>query len=133
MRLYVQISTKPHPIFERDENDLYCEVPIGFVTASLGGELQVPTLEGRVKLKIPSETQSGKLFRLKGKGVTSVRGGPAGDLICKVNVETPVNLNSKQKALLKDFEESLSNNGKHSPKESTWLDSVKSFFEDLKP
>ena len=131
--LYVQISTKPHPIFERDENDLYCEVPIGFVTASLGGELQVPTLEGRVKLKIPSETQSGKLFRLKAKGVKSVRGGQIGDLICKVNVETPVNLSSKQKELLKQFEESLSGNGKHSPKERSWIDSVKSFFDDLKP
>ena len=131
--LYVQIAIKPHAIFERDENDLYCEVPIGFVTASLGGELQVPTLEGRVKLKIPPETQSGKLFRLKGKGVTSVRGGSAGDLICRVNVETPVNLSSKQKEILKQFEETLTGNGKHSPKEHTWLDSVKSFFDDLKP
>lgn len=131
--LYVQIAIKPHPIFERDENDLYCEVPIGFVAATLGGELEVPTLEGRVKLKVPAETQSGKLFRLKGKGVTSVRGGPPGDLICKVNVETPVNLNSKQKELLKQFGDSLSGNGKHSPKEHSWLDSVKSFFDDLKP
>lgn len=131
--LYVQIAIKPHPIFERDESDLYCEVPIGFVTASLGGELEVPTLDGRVKLKIPAETQTGKLFRLKGKGVTSVRGGPAGDLICKVNVETPVKLNSKQKELLKQFEESLTGNGKHSPREHSWLDSVKNFFDDLKP
>lgn len=131
--LYVQIAIKPHKIFERDENDLYCEVPISFSTATLGGELQVPTLEGRVKLKVPPETQSGKLFRLKGKGVISVRGGPPGDLICKVNIETPVNLNSKQKELLKQFEESLTGNGKHSPKENSWLDSVKSFFDDLKP
>ena len=131
--LYVQIAIKPHKIFERDESDLYCEVPIAFVSATLGGELQVPTLEGRVKLKIPAGTQSGKLFRLKGKGVISVRGGPPGDLICKVNVETPVNLNSKQKELLKQFEDSLTGNGKHSPKEHSWLDSVKSFFDDLKP
>ena len=131
--LYVQIAIKPHPIFERDDNDLYCEVPISFTTATLGGELQVPTLEGKVKLKIPSETQTGKLFRLKGKGVVSVRGGPAGDLICRVNVETPVNLNSKQKELLQQFEESLTGNSKHSPKEHSWLDSVKSFFDDLKP
>jgi molecular chaperone DnaJ len=130
--LYVQISIKPHPIFERDESDLYCEVPIGFVAASLGGELEVPTLEGRVKLKIPSETQSGKLFRLRGKGVKPVRGGAAGDLICKVNVETPVNLNSKQKTLLKEFEALLSGSGKHSPKVNSWLDSVKKFFDDLK-
>ncbi len=131
--LYVQIAVKPHPIFERDESDLYCEVPISFVTATLGGELEVPTLEGRVKLKIPSETQSGKLFRLRGKGVKSVRGGPAGDLICRVAVETPVNLNSKQKELLKEFEQSMSGNTKHRPKESSWLDGVKQFFDDLKP
>ena len=131
--LYVQISVKPHPIFERDESDLYCEVPISFVTASLGGDLEVPTLEGRVKLKIPSETQSGKLFRLRNKGVKSVRGGPTGDLICRVAVETPVNLNSKQKELLKEFEASVSSSDKHRPKESSWLDGVKKFFDDLKP
>jgi molecular chaperone DnaJ len=131
--LYVQISVKPHPIFERDESDLFCEVPISFVTATLGGELEVPTLEGRVKLKIPAETQSGKLFRLRNKGVKSVRGGPAGDLICRVAVETPVNLNSKQKELLKEFEASVSSNNKHRPKESSWLDGVKKFFDDLKP
>ena len=103
------------------------------MTATLGGELEVPTLEGRVKLKIPSETQSGKLFRLRNKGVKSVRGGPAGDLICRVAVETPVNLNSKQKNLLKEFETSLSSSDKHRPKESSWLDGVKKFFDDLKP
>lgn len=130
--LYVQISVKPHSIFERDESDLYCEVPISFVTATLGGELEVPTLEGRVKLKIPSETQSGKLFRLRNKGVKSVRGGPTGDLICRVAVETPVNLNSKQKELLKEFEASVSSSDKHRPKESSWLDGVKKFFDDLK-
>jgi len=130
--LYVQIAVKPHAIFERDESDLYCEVPISFVTASLGGELEVPTLEGRVKLKIPAETQSGKLFRLRGKGVKSVRGGPAGDLICRVAVETPVNLSSKQKELLREFEGTLTGD-KHRPKESSWLDGVKKFFDDLKP
>jgi molecular chaperone DnaJ len=129
--LYVQIAVKPHPIFERDDNDLYCEVPIGFVTATLGGELEVPTLEGRVKLKIPPETQSGKLFRLRGKGVKSVRGGAIGDLICKVAIETPVNLNAKQKDLLKEFENALSGNSKHKPKESSWLDGVKKFFDDF--
>lgn len=129
--LYVQISVKPHPIFERDENDLFCEVPIGFVTATLGGELEVPTLEGRVKLKIPAETQSGKLFRLRGKGVKSVRGGPPGDLICRVMVETPVKLNSKQKELLREFDKTLNHN-KQRPKETSWLDGVKRFFDDLK-
>jgi len=130
--LYVQVSIKPHPIFERDENDLFCDVPIGFVTAALGGELEVPTLEGRVKLKIPAETQTGKLFRLKGKGVKSVRGGLPGDLICRITVETPVRLSAKQKELLQEFESSLTNNGKHSPRESSWLDGVKKFIDDLK-
>lgn len=130
--LYVQINVQEHPIFARDENDLYCEVPIGFVTATLGGELEVPTLEGRVKLKIPSETQSGKLFRLRGKGVKSVRGGMVGDLLCKVQVETPVNLSTKQKDLLREFESSMSESGKkHKPKEHSWLNGVKRFFDDL--
>ncbi|NOX75304.1 MAG: molecular chaperone DnaJ [Gammaproteobacteria bacterium] len=131
--LYVQIAVKDHPLFERDENNLYCEVPISFVTAALGGALEVPTLNGRVKLKIPAETQSGKLFKLRGKGVKSVRGGPVGDLLCRVLIETPVNLNGKQKELLKAFEGSMSDNGtRHSPKEKSWLDGVKKFFEDIK-
>lgn len=131
--LYVQVSVKPHSIFEREGDDLYCEVPIGFVTAALGGELDVPTLDGRVKLKVPSETQSGKLFRLRNKGVKSVHSAAVGDLICRVHVETPVKLNAKQKELLKEFEASLSNNSKsHRPKESSWLDGVKKFFDDLK-
>ncbi|WP_127476763.1 molecular chaperone DnaJ [Sulfurivermis fontis] len=130
--LYVQIHVREHPIFTRDENNLACEVPISFATAALGGELDVPTLGGRVKLKIPPETQSGKLFRLRGKGVRSVRGGEVGDLICRVVVETPVNLTSKQKELLQQFEASL-NGDKHSPKASSWLDGVKKFFEDMRP
>lgn len=129
--LYVQIHVREHPIFTRDENNLACEVPISFVTAALGGELDVPTLGGRVKLKIPAETQSGKLFRLRGKGVKSVRGGDVGDLICRVVVETPVNLTARQKELLQEFEASL-NGDRHSPKASSWLDGVKKFFEDMK-
>jgi len=130
--LYVQISVKKHPIFARDENDLYCDVPISIVTASLGGELEVPTLDGRVKLKIPGETQSGKLFRIRGKGVQSVRGGMIGDLICRVMVETPVNLNAKQKEILREFEQTMDDSGhKHKPKEHSWLDGVKRFFDDL--
>jgi len=132
--LYVEISVREHPIFTRDGVHLYCEVPIGFSTAALGGDLDVPTLKERVKLKIPAETQTGKLFRLRGKGVKSVRGGATGDLICRVVTETPVNLGAKQKALLRQFEESMQQSGKtHSPKESSWVDSVKQFFEDLKP
>lgn len=131
--LYVQINVKPHPIFQRDGSDLFCEVPIGFVTATLGGDLEVPTLDGRVALKVPPETQTGKLFRLRGKGVKSVRGGLQGDLICKVVVETPVNLTERQKELLREFERSTSDDTKkHSPKHTSWLDGVKKFFEDMR-
>jgi molecular chaperone DnaJ len=130
--LYVQISVREHPIFKRDGSDLYCEVPIGFTTAALGGELDVPTLNGRVKLKVPDESQTGKLFRLRGKGVKSVRGSQVGDLLCRVIVETPVNLNNKQKELLREFDKSTKGNGKHSPAHHSWLDKVKSFFDDMK-
>lgn len=131
--LYVQIKVRPHAIFTREDSDLYCEVPISFTTAVLGGELDVPTLEGRVKLKIPPETQTGKLFRLRGKGVKSVHGGAVGDLLCRIEVETPVNLNRKQKELLEEFERSMEEGkGKHSPRTSNWFDGVKKFFEDMK-
>jgi len=131
--LYVHILVRPHDIFQRDGDDLYCEVPISVVTASLGGELEIPTLDGRVNLKIPAESQSGKLFRLRGKGVKSVRGSKQGDLLCRVSVETPVNLTKKQKELLKDFEDSMrEDNVNHSPRASSWLDGVKKFFEDMK-
>lgn len=130
--LYVQINVRPHPIFEREGANLYCEVPVSFVDATLGGELEVPTLEGRVKLKIPAETQTGKLFRLRGKGVKPVRGGAQGDLLCKVVLETPVNLSESQKDLLRKFHEDTQAE-KHSPKKSSFFDGVKKFFEDLKP
>ena len=101
-------------------------------TAVLGGELEIPTLDGKVKLKIPAETQSGKLFRLRGKGVKSVRSSAVGDLMCRAVVETPVNLNRKQKELLRQFEESMEGDSRrHSPRASTWLDGVKRFFEDM--
>ncbi len=130
--LYVQIEVIDHPIFVREGKHLYCEVPISIADAALGGEIEVPTLEGRVNLKIPSETQTGKVFRLRGKGVTQVRSAGIGDLLCKVVLETPVSLTDKQKALLKEFKESLEGNPKHSPKEKTWFDGVKDFFETLK-
>lgn len=130
--LYVQITVNRHAIFERQDNNLYCEVPIDVVTAALGGELEVPTLSGRVKLKIPAGTQSGKAFRLKGKGVKSVRGGGVGDLMCTVAVEVPVSLNSKQKELLQQFGDSLKGNGKHSPITKSWMDGVKTFFDEMK-
>ncbi len=130
--LYVQVNVKPHPIFSREDNHLFCEVPISFVIAALGGDLEVPTLDGKVKLKIPPGSQSGKLFRVRGKGVSPVRGGPQGDLLCRVNVETPVNLTERQKALLQEFEDSVQEGGEtHNPHSSTWLDSVKKFFEKI--
>ena len=125
--LYVQISVKKHDIFERDDANLYCEVPVNFIDAALGGELEVPTLDGRVKLKVPAETQTGKLFRLRGKGVTPVRGGAKGDLLCRVVIETPVNLSSKQKELLREFQASLEGK-KHSPRQSSWFEGMKDFF-----
>ncbi len=132
--LYVQVAVKKHPIFVRDGNDIFCEVPISFVSATLGGELEVPTLDGRVNLKIPAETQSGRMFRMRGKGVKSVHGGGVGDLLCRVEVETPVNLSSRQKELLREFDAETSNShSKHSPKTSSWLGKVKSFFEEMKP
>ncbi len=131
--LYVQISVREHSIFKRDGSDLFCEVPISMATAALGGELDVPTLNGRVKLKVPAESQTGKLFRLRGKGVKSVRGSQVGDLLCRIIVETPVNLSDKQKGMLREFENSMKgNNSKHSPAHSGWMDKVKSFFEDMK-
>lgn len=133
--LYVQIAVKEHSIFTRDGRNIYCEVPITIVDAALGGELEVPTLDGRVKLKIPPETQTGKLFRMRGKGVSPVRGGGPGDLLCRVIVETPVNLTKHQKDLLRSFQETLDeeNGGEqHAPRKTSWFEGVKSFFEDMK-
>jgi molecular chaperone DnaJ len=131
--LYVQIQVKPHPIFTREESDLYCEVPISFTAAALGGDLEVPTLDGRLSLKIPAETQTGKVFRIRGKGVKPVRGGPTGDLLCRAIVETPVNLTREQKDLLQQFAETMEAGGKrHTPQQGSWLDGVKKFFEDMK-
>ncbi len=130
--LYVQVRVKPHKLFRREGSDLHCEVPVSFATAALGGELEVPSLDGRVKLKVPAETQTGKQFRVSGKGVKSVHGGAVGDLICRVVVETPINLTKEQKQLLRQFEESTQAGGtKHSPQAQSWVDGVKGFFEDL--
>ncbi len=130
--LYIEIHVKPHEIFNRDGANLSCEVPISFITACMGDEIHVPTLNGKVSLKIPAETQTGKVFRLRGKGVKPVRGGPVGDLLCKVVIETPVNLTKEQKKLITELGESLSGGGKHhSPQEHTWVDGVKNFFDKL--
>ena len=129
--LYVQIEVKPHEIFTRDGSHLRCTVPIDIASAALGGEMEVPTLEGKVQLKIPPETQSGKVFRLRGKGVKSVRGTGQGDLLCQVQVETPVNLSKRQKELLEEFAGTLRDGGsRHSPQSSSWLDKAKKFFEE---
>lgn len=128
--LYVQVQVKSHTIFERDGINLHCEIPISIILASVGGEVEVPTLNGKVSLTVPSETQTGKMFRLRGKGIKSLRGASMGDLFCHVIVETPVNLTSKQKALLKELQESfaLDTNTNHSPKEKNFFDKVKKFF-----
>ncbi len=132
--LFVAIHVKAHEIFERDNADLLCTVPINFATATVGGELEVPTLDGRVKLKIPAGTQSEKTFRLRGKGVKPVRGGPVGDLMCKVRVETPVNLSREQKDLLMQFHDTISgdNAAKHSPQAHSWLGGVKRFIDGIR-
>jgi molecular chaperone DnaJ len=127
--LYVQVAVKKHPIFRREESHLHCEMPISFTTAALGGETEVPTLNGKVKLKIPEGTQTGKMFRVRGKGVKPVRGGPQGDLLCRILVETPIKLDSTQRDLLRQLEDSFADNGKqHTPNAHGWLDKVKSFL-----
>ena len=108
-------------------------MPVSFTVAALGGEVSIPTLEGQVNIKIQAGTQSGKVYRLRGKGVKPVRGGSPGDLMCAVTIETPVNLSKKQKELLQNFDAALSEDKiNHSPKESSWFDSVKCFFGDIK-
>jgi molecular chaperone DnaJ len=127
--LYVEVNVRQHDIFEREGEHLSCEVPVSFVTAALGGTVVVPTLEGQVSLKIPAETQSGRVFRLRDKGVKPVRGGSRGDLFCKVMVETPVNLTGEQKDLLRRFDESLKSDGRsHAPREEGFFEGVKRFF-----
>jgi molecular chaperone DnaJ len=127
--LYVEVQVREHAIFERDGAHLSCEVPVSFVTAALGGSIEVPTLSGQVMLKIPAETQSGRVFRLKDKGVRPARGGEQGDLFCRVVVETPVKLSGDQRELLQRFDESLRKDGqRHAPRQKSFLEGVKSFF-----
>ena len=129
--LYVHVIVREHDIFTREGSDIFCEIPISFAAAALGREIEIPTLDGKVKLRVPAETQSGKLFRLRGKGVRSVRSTARGDLLCRVAVETPVNLNRKQKDVLELFEESMLDDDKrHRPRASNWFDSVKKFFDN---
>ena len=129
--LYVVIHLKQHAVFQRDHNDLHCEMPISFTTAALGGEIEIPTLDGYAKIKIPAETQSGKIFRLRGKGIKGVRSSAHGDLLCHVVVETPVNLTARQRELLLELE-SINNkdSGEHNPRAKSWMDKVKEFFAE---
>ena len=128
--LYVEIHIKAHSVFQRDGDDLHCEMPISYATAALGGEIEVPTLGGKVSFTVPEGTQSGKVFRLRGKGVKGVRSGMSGDLFCHVVVETPVRLTERQKEMLREFESSMTEGGaKHSPQSKSWKDKVKEFFE----
>jgi molecular chaperone DnaJ len=127
--LYVEIHIRAHLVFQRDHDDLHCEMPISFTTAALGGEIEIPTLEGMARLRIPAETQSGKVFRLRGKGIRNVRSQGHGDLMCHVVVETPVHLTERQKELLREFEEVSSGDAdRHNPKAKSWMDKVRDFF-----
>ena len=131
--LYVQVQIKKHHIFERDGNNLYCEVPVSFAMAAVGGEVEVPALDGRISLKVPAETQTGRLFRMRGKGVRGIRGGITGDLLVKLVVETPIKLSVRQKELLKELEDSCGGEAasKHKPKAEGFFSGVKQFFDEL--
>ncbi len=127
--LYIEIRLRKHDIFERDGDDLHCAVPISFATSALGGEIEVPTLQGKAAIDIPEGTQTGKQFRLRGKGIKGVRSSYPGDLYCHITVETPVKLTEHQRKLLREFDESLKKGGsKHSPSADSWTDRLKSFF-----
>jgi len=127
--LYVVIHLKPHPVFKRDHNDLHCEMPISFTTAALGGDIEIPTLDGYAKVKVPAGTQTDQMFRLRSKGIKGVRSTGHGDLICHVAVETPVNLTARQKELLAELEAiNLKDTGRHNPRARSWMEKVKEFF-----
>ena len=127
--LYVVTQIRQHAVFQRDGTDLHCEMPISFTSAALGGEIEIPTLDGAAKIRIPPETQSGQVFRLRGKGIKALRGSQHGDLMCHVLIETPVKLTERQKELLREFESiSLDAPGTHNPKAKSFMDKLKDFF-----
>jgi molecular chaperone DnaJ len=127
--LYVVVNLLPHTVFQREGADLHCELPISYATAALGGELEIPTLDGHAKLKIPAETQTGQVFRLRNKGIRPVRGSVTGDLYCHVSIETPVKLTSRQKELLREFEAITQEDPEaHSPRSKNFFDKVREFF-----
>ncbi len=130
--LYIRIKIKKHNIFTRENNNLYCEIPINFSMAALGGDIEIPTLDGKIRFKIPPETQTGRLFRIKNKGIKYIRNNRYGDLLCRVFIETPVNLNNYQKKILRDLEISLNkNNIINNPKSNNFFISIKKFFDNL--
>jgi len=131
--LYVEVRVREHAIFQRDGDDLHCEVPIRISQAALGDSVRVPTLDGETEIRIPAETQTGKVYRLRGKGVKSVRSRGPGDLLCRVVLETPVNLTAEQRELLQKFEATFAGEEghKHSPRSATFLDGVKSFWDRM--
>ena len=127
--LYVQMTIKAHAVFQREGDDLHCEMPISFATAALGGSVEIPTLDGAAEIKVPTETQSGRTFRLRGKGIKGVRSSQPGDLYCHVVIETPINLTGRQKELLREFDEiNRSDSGAHNPREKSFMDRMKDFF-----
>src|SRR6185369_13944877 len=127
--LYVVIHLREHTVFQRDGDDLHCEMPISFTLAALGGEIEIPTLDGSAKVKIPPETQTGQVFRLRGKGIKGVRSTYPGDLLCQVAVETPVRLTDRQKEILREFEDINHRDGdRHNPRAKSFMDKVREFF-----
>jgi molecular chaperone DnaJ len=128
--LYVVIHIKPHPVFTRDHGDLHCEMPVSYTTAALGGDIEIPTLDGHAKIKVPPETQSGQVFRLRGKGIKALRSTNYGDLLCHVVVETPVRLTERQKELLRELEAINQQDARHNPRAKSWMDKVREFFAE---
>src|SRR6476659_918409 len=127
--LYVVVSLQPHPVFQREGADQHCEMPVSFAAVALGGEIEIPTLEGHAKLKMPPETQTGQVFRLRNKGIRPVRGSVVGDLYCHLSLETPVKLTARQKDLLREFEAINEQDPEsHSPRSKNWFDKVREFF-----
>ena len=121
--LYVEVVVREHEVFQRDGADLYMDVPVSFADAALGKEIEIPTLDGRVSLKVPEGTQTGKMFRLRGKGVKPVRTSMQGDLLCRIVVETPVNLTTRQRELLKELQATMEGgDDKSSPKKKSFFD-----------
>lgn len=129
--LYVVIHLASHQVFQREGNHLHCEIPISFTVAALGGEIEVPTLDGHARIKVPAGTQTGKIFRLRSKGITGVRNQTTGDLLCHVSVETPVDLTARQKELLEEFDAISQQDGsRHHPRAKSWMEKAREFFTE---